>query len=303
MNKYYKEFLTYTNAERKGIIGLLIVIAIILMSIKATDYFSNKEVTDFSKLEKDIFIRNQHSSTISNDNSVENIKDEFENPDFKIASFNPNIASDDDYLQMGLNTKQIGVIRNYLSKGGKFKSKEDFKKMYCINEDEYNRLSPYITIPEHIRDSSKKTFDKTKGNYIQKSDITLELNSADTVSLTQLHGIGTSYARRIIKYRDLLGGFINKEQLLEVYAFDSLHYNQIEDHITVNPELVRKLNINAASFDDLKRHPYIPIKIANALINYRKQHGNYKELSDIKKLVLIDDGLFSKLAPYLTVGN
>ena len=301
MNKYYKEFLTYTNAERKGIIGLLIVLAIILICIKLTDYMGNKEVTDFSQFEKDVASGNKHSSAYSNDNSMEKSQDEIENPDIKLSTFNPNNATDEEFLQNGLNIKQIGVIRNYLSKGGKFKSKEDFKKMYCINEDEYNRLSPYIIIPEHQRDSSKKSFDKTHESYIQKSDITLELNSADTVTLTQLHGIGSSSAMRIINYRDMLGGFINKEQLYEVYGMDSLRYNEIEDHVTVNPDLVKKININVASFDVLKKHPYIKNKIANAIINYRKQHGNYKELTDIKKLVLMDDGLFAKLAPYLKV--
>lgn len=303
MNKYYKEFLTYSYAERKGIIGLLIVLAIILLCIKLTDYMGNHEVTDFSQFENDMALRNHHLSASYQDSLVDNYNDGVENPDVKLSNFNPNTSTDEDFLELGLNVKQIGVIRNYLSKGGKFKSKEDFKKMYCINEAEYNRLSPYIIIPEHQRDSSKKTIDNTKQSYTPKSDITLELNSADTITLTLLHGIGSSYARRIIKYRDMLGGFINKEQLLEVFAFDSLHYNQIENHVTVNPDLVKKININVASFDDLKKHPYIKIKIANAIINYRKAHGNYKELTDLKKLVLMDDELFAKLAPYLKVSE
>jgi len=281
----------------------LVVLTFILVCIKATDYFGNNEVTDFSKFERKIVSGNQHSQASTNDHTVENPNDEVENPDIKLPNFDPNLVSDEDFLQMGLSGKQTAVIRNYLSKGGVFKNKEDFKKMYCINEDEYNRLSPYIIIPAHQRDSSKKTFVKTKESYIPKSDITLELNSADTLTLTQLHGIGTSSAKRIVKYRDLLGGFINKEQLYEVYGFDSLQFNQVEEHVNVNPDLVKKININLASFDDLKKHPYIKIKTANAIINYRKQHGNYKEITDIKKLVLMDDGLFSKLAPYLKVGD
>ncbi len=300
IKKYYQEFLTYTYLQRKGILWLSALLFMTIVCMKAMDYMESDRVIDFSQFENDKALNNRHASSFK-DRLEENYTNEITNPDSPIRSFNPNSASDDDYLEMGLSPKQVSVIRNYITKGGKFKSKDDFKKMYCIGNSDYNRLSPYILIPEQRKEMSKKLFDKPKGAYIQKSDITLELNTADTVTLTQLHGIGTAYARRIIKYRDALGGFNNKEQLLEVYAFDSLHYNQIEEHITVNTDLIKKININIASFDDLKRHPYLKITIANALINYRKQHGNYKEVSDIKNLTLMNDGLYLKLAPYLSV--
>ncbi len=302
MKKYYKEFLTYSYAERKGIIGLLIVIIVVLISIRLTDYFGNREVTDFSQFDRAVEQFN-HASTSQNESKTETITDEIDNPDKKYSMFNPNSASDEDFMELGLNVKQINVIRNYLSKGGRFRNKDDFKKMYCISEAEYNLLSPYISIPKELRDSTRKSFEKSKTTYLPKTDITLELNSADTITLTQLHGIGTVYARRIVKYRDLLGGFANKEQLFEVYSFDTLHYNQIEEHITIDIGLVKKININSASFDELKRHPYIKTPLANAIIKYRKAHGNYKEIDELKKLVLMDDGLFIKLAPYLKVNQ
>ena len=129
----------------------------------------------------------------------------------------------------------------------------------------------------------------------------VELNSADTLEFDKLKGIGFSYAKRIIKYRELLGGFVRKEQLMEVYGFDQERHNALSSVVFVDDSKVKKININADVFEGLKRHPYIKYNLANLILNYRKQHGNYKSVEDIKQLNLMNDELLSKISPYLTV--
>jgi competence protein ComEA len=105
---------------------------------------------------------------------------------------------------------------------------------------------------------------------------------------------------RILTYRERLGGFVNKEQLLEVFGLDSLKYAEIKNQIRVDPVSVRKININTATVEQYKNHPYLRFKQINAIIQYRKQHGNYSNIADLAKVVVIPAETIARLAPYLT---
>lgn len=111
--------------------------------------------------------------------------------------FNPNNASNSDFEKLGLSEKQIGTIKNYLNKGGKFNSKEDFKKIYGISNEQFNKLEPYINIQKETQ------------AIIQLEESTIEINSATLEQLIDIKGIGNYTANEIIKYRQKLGGFIN----------------------------------------------------------------------------------------------
>ncbi len=110
----------------------------------------------------------------------------------------------------------------------------------------------------------------------------IELNSADTFDLQRLRGIGPSFARRITGYRARLGGYVRKEQLLEVYGMDSSRYQGIERYLSVNPEKITRLNLNAATFKELMRHPYMPYEVAKEIAIYRKKHKGIKELVEMQ---------------------
>lgn len=142
-----------------------------------------------------------------------------------------------------------------------------------------------------------------KSYSFQKSPITVELNTADTSLLKQLRGIGSVFAQRIIKFRDALGGFVKKEQLLEVYGFDKKKFELVSPYVEVDLSKVKRININFVSAETLKKHPYINRKVANSIYWYRINHGNYSDPSDILKKNLVDEQTFTKIAPYLKVNE
>jgi competence ComEA-like helix-hairpin-helix protein len=129
----------------------------------------------------------------------------------------------------------------------------------------------------------------------------LELNTADTSDLQQLHGIGPVFSKRIVKYRNLLGGYCSKEQLMEVYGLEQELYDKLKHHIVVDTSKVSKLNINTADIDDLKRHPYLDYYQAKAVVEYRQKIGAFKTINDLRHIVLIDNNTFEKIKPYLSV--
>jgi len=129
----------------------------------------------------------------------------------------------------------------------------------------------------------------------------VNLNRADTTELKSLAGIGSYYANKIIIYRAKLGGFYYKEQLLEVYGVKQEILDQNLELILIDTTLIQKININTASKDDLKLHPYIKWNVANSIVLYRANHGKYKKIEDVQKSILINDELYEKIKGYLTV--
>ena len=218
-----------------------------------------------------------------------------ENTEAEYFKFNPNTISKDQWKKLGFKDWQIKTIFNYKAKGGSWRSKADVKKIYGLAEADYNKLEPYILLPDN---SEKKEYTNNKKDYTKKIDI----NTANAKELTNLKGINSEkYAAIIIKYRKELGGFTKKEQLLEVWNMKKETYNGFVNQIVIGDYKPYQININSSSAKELKAHPYIDWKTANAIFKYRKANGDYKKIEDIKKIHLINNETYLKIAPYLTV--
>ena len=206
-----------------------------------------------------------------------------------LFQFNPNNLPLAGWVKLGLTEHQAQVIKHYEEKGGRFLTKGEVKKMYTISPAAYKRLEPYINLPDGPAYYTNKA----------KPGEVIEINTADSARLTMIHGIGPAFARRIVHYRERVGGFYNKEQLKEVYGVDSLLYADVAPQVSVNPALVKKIDINTISFDQLRIFPYLDYKQVNAIIQYRTQHGNYDSIADLKNIVLLDENKIRKIEPYL----
>jgi competence ComEA-like helix-hairpin-helix protein len=127
----------------------------------------------------------------------------------------------------------------------------------------------------------------------------IELNTADSAKLTGLTGIGPSFARRIVAYRNRLGGFVNKQQLKEVYGMDDDRYAGMQAQVSVDPAHIEKIHINQVDFDGLKRFPYLSFKQMNAIIQFREQHGQYASVDDMRNIAILNDEILRKIEPYI----
>lgn len=135
----------------------------------------------------------------------------------------------------------------------------------------------------------------------ERTPITLNLNSADTLDLQQLRGIGPAYARRICNYRNRLGGFCSKEQLREVYGMTEELYNQVATHLAIDTTSLVKLNLNTATFKQLNSHPYLDFYQVKAIMQYRQKCGRFSKKEDLLKVDLIDQETYNKINPYITL--
>lgn len=223
----------------------------------------------------------------------------------ELFAFDPNTVTVADWKRLGIREKTAVTIQNYLSKGGHFYKPEDLGKIYGLHKDEVERLMPYVRIagaakPEYKKaefaadNADKKKEDYSKPVYTPK---TIDINTADTTAFIALPGIGSKLAARIVNYREKLGGFHSVNQIGETYGLADSTFQKIKTRLTVTGG-VRKININTASATELKM-PYLPYNVVNAIVQYRNQHGAYKTVDDIRKVLLVDEALFNKVSPYL----
>jgi competence ComEA-like helix-hairpin-helix protein len=214
---------------------------------------------------------------------------------FTPFDFCPDTMQLKDWMRLGFSDKQASQIEKYLAKGGRFFKKEDFKKLYCVSEEIYELLEPYIQLA-----SSEKKFEKRENsNSPQKYTRKLDLNEADSVDLLAVSGIGSKVASQIVSYRTKLGGFIHINQLKEVKYIDEERFTKIEPYLSVNAAKLQKININEATISQLVKHPYIDYSLAKSIVNQRDKKGKYASLEEMKKALLIYDELYQKIAPYL----
>ena len=318
MKKFLKDYFSFHKRDRNGIIVLLCIIFILIVLLTYIDFWLPPQkfnTTGFDELVEQIEKAQKDSSVVKKDfYSPQNFSRENKIAEVKtqqtLFNFNPNNLPEQQWKALGLSDKQIKIIKNYESKGGKFYKKEDVKKMYGISPSLYSSIEPYIQIPPKApRDSFAKSFTKFMRDTVKKippppitaKPILVELNNADTLQLKNLKGIGSTFAKRIIAYRERLGGFISYTQLLDVFGIDSLLLETLKPKLTLTPAMIRKIDINHCTVADLKKHPYFKYNIAVNIILYRDQHGPYSRVQDVKNAKLVTDEIFRKIAPYIAL--
>jgi competence ComEA-like helix-hairpin-helix protein len=130
---------------------------------------------------------------------------------------------------------------------------------------------------------------------------TIDINLADSADWEQLPTIGSKLSLRIITFRERLGGFYDVRQVAETFGISDSAFDIILPFLSISGTAVRKINLNSITYSELAKHPYIRWKLASAIINYRNEHGPYKNPNDLKSIPAIDATLFDRLYPYLYV--
>ena len=190
--------------------------------------------------------------------------------------FDPNIIEMDGLIDLGLSKREARVIINYRSKGGKFKRSEDLSKIYLLTKENYNRIKDFVVITEKEKPDVKPAFAADTLNNVLPAQKTayvkkiIDLNSADSVDLISLPGIGPYFAGKIIDYRERLGGYAASEQLMDIYGIDRERYSIFCERVWADKSKVVKLKLSEASADDLAKNPYIGAYIARSIVKFRE---------------------------------
>ncbi len=198
--------------------------------------------------------------------------------------FNPNKVTKVELTKMNLPEQLINSWTNYLEKGGHFKTCDDLSKLYTLDIDLFEKLHPYC----FIEIEKAKVYAK------------VDLNLADSVKLLQLKGVGSVFAQRIVKYRTSLGGFVSKDQLLEIYGMDSTRVKQFYNSAFLTAVDVKLKYVNHDEFKVLLRHPYLDYEQVKSIVNFREAVGPIKSIGDLIHLEGFNERDLHRLQPYLS---
>jgi competence protein ComEA len=295
LKRLIRNFFGFSQSQANGFVGLLILLSILIFSEPVYRWWLASQPTDFSREAAQLdSIVNKMEWPLQKHASLADPDQER----YILFPFNPNQTSEEELLALGFSKGLSKRIINYREKGGVFRTKADLKKMYGMDSVFYTTISSFILLPDKREPFVKEKFVTEK----RKPAEAFNLNTADTTQLKALYGIGTVLAKRIITFREKLGGFTQMEQLKEVYKLDTTVIARIEKASFIEENFVpRRININVAEVKELDDHPYISEKIAKAIIAYRFQHGNFNSVDELKKVLLVDEALFTKIYPYLTI--
>ena len=234
-------------------------------------------------------------------------------PEIELKPFNPNSASTEELNTLGLPSFLSRRIENYRNAGGVFKVKSDLANIYDFPDSLFQVLEPFIQLPNQIESSAKVT-PVERSNLSRNSaakvinskarfdelPLVIDLNKADTIEFQKLHGIGPAFARRLVSFREALGGYHQIDQVKDLYGMsDSLFY-QIRSFLHVSDTVTLKtISINIATYQQLNSHPYINSELTKEILSAKSKYGKFKRLEDLNRLTLIDSMTKIKLGPYL----
>ncbi len=213
--------------------------------------------------------------------------------------FDPNTASLETLLKLGFRENQAKTLINYRKKGGRFHTKADLKKIYGIGDALFDRLEPHVQIQTQEQSTEKPwTSSTTLKSMMPVLPAPIDINQAAEDQWQTLRGIGPAYAKRIIGYREKLGGFNSIDQVATTYGLPDSTFREIKPFLKPSP-IYRKLAVNFATVDELRAHPYLSYKVAQLIINYRTHHGAFHSVDDLAKIRALPPDLITKLEPYL----
>jgi DNA uptake protein ComE-like DNA-binding protein len=328
----WKDYLHFTKKERNGVLLFFLVI-ILVFSAKffiprqASTTYPAPEAIAPAKSSDGNRQQQRHSS---NKTARRNASPSREI--YHLHDFDPNTADSLTLRGLGLKPFIAKNIVKYRNKGGKFRKPEDFSKLYGMDAQKFEELRPYIKIAsreDSYRPASSPKPEK-QGNFQQQTaemptpktspaspppderpagnerpfkyppGTQVDIAKADTTELKKIPRIGSAFAGRIVKYRQLLGGYHCVEQIREIYGMTPELYRDISPWLTVSEGHINRLSANTLSVEKLKSHPYINFYQAKAIVDLKRKSGKLQAMDSLSLLEEFSEADFHRLKPYLS---
>ena len=295
LRQIIRDYFTFTKNERIGLVILLTLIVIALFATKFIYYFESPGKADQEKFQK--FLSELEKQEEKNQISKAG----------KLFRFDPNTIDSLALDSLSLPARVKHNLLKYRQKGGHFYKANDLRKIYGMNDSLLSLIGQYVQIVNMGKQvvmnpklTSQRKIEKTRHDYKRKTvQMIIEINAASADDLTRLRGIGPILSKRIIKYRNLLGGFCRLDQLSEVYGLKQETIENIIPYLSINTQLIEKVNVNFAEPKQLTKHPYISWVLANAIVDFRSKNGFINDIQVLRTNNVIDEKDFQRISPYL----
>lgn len=311
IGRFLREYAYFTKAERRGIMVLLMMTMMVWTVPTILPYLLPKQqekIAGYTQMADEYFsasptdgnsLQRSAPTTFSRDisskkNPTRPEKYTRQKKPVAAFSFDPNTLPKDSLLLLGIPEKVVNILDNYRQKGGKFFKKEDLMKVYGFRQADFERLSPFIHLENENRKNQYK-YSTKKYDY----PVILDINAAAEEDWKRLKGIGPYYSRKIVAYRDHLGGFSSINQVAEVFGFPDSVFQKIKDHLKLEQPVFRKIRLDTTDLQNLENHPYISRRQAKGLAAFINNHGPIKDPKILRETGLFSEEDVNRLVPYL----
>ena len=290
----FKSHFWYNKRQRNGILFLVLLIVV----LQGIYFFTNS--SSLKEIDSDV------SDIKAYQQQIDSLKEiQLQKKEVKLYPFNPNYITDFKGYQLGMSLEEIDKLLEFRKTGKYVNSTKDFQKVTGISDSLLVVISPYFKFPEWVNQRSakqNKTFTNKKTTKANNNIINHDINKVTANQLKKLNGIGDKLAKRIIAYRELLNGFTFNKQLYEVYYLDKETAGHVlKFYWVIKEPLIKKTNINEASFKEVLHLPYLNYELTKKIFRYRDENGNFSNLEELKKIDSFPIDKFQRIALYLMV--
>lgn len=304
-NSWDNDWIVFSRKARRGAFVLLFAFVLIAVTPRIyRNYFMDTPLdVQIASLDMGEEKTNEPNYQVNSNKQTDSEKDNIsEEKSFSynipVEKFNPNTYGFEDWKAIGFSKKQVQTILNYRKSLGKFKVKDDVKKLFVVDDELYAQLYDVIDLPDSLKSIEKEN---PALDPKIKRKAAININTASMEELKEVSGVGPFFAEEIIKLREGYGGIHHINQLLEIYRMDEEKLSIIKKSFIIENKDIRKMNINEATRKELNEHKAISWNIANSIVTMRETHGVYKKIDDLLMSILIDRDKLETLKPYLTV--
>ena len=291
-----REYFALSVREKSS---FLIVLILLYISILVRILISDRESGQLELSEEQI---NQVHSFVASFVEETNVLQETEKvvsaheaTEISYQSFNPNTIEKEKLIKMGLNEFVINNIIRYRDAGGVFKKPEDLSKIYGMSFEDYERLEPFIIVPSE--EDKPDTLTKNSQSE-QKFVHDANLNSAQIKDFMILQGMTPGIAGRIIRYRELLGGFFSFDQLAEVYEITDSLQHLISVKFFINQSDIRKISLQKGEFKEFLKHPYLEKSDVKELFRLKDYYSDSISFRYLIQNKWLPDSILQRIIPY-----
>jgi DNA uptake protein ComE-like DNA-binding protein len=295
LRQIIREYFSFSKGERVGLMILIVLMIIILIADRLIFYFERPAIADRQRFDELVAELEQQQTDKQETGSY--------------FFFDPNTIDSTTLEALALPFRVKQNLLKYRRRNGSFKTREDVRKIYGMNDSVYALIEKFIDIKTNqsvsvtefhkprviYRGRDAETTVPDTGAFIPK----VEINGAMATDLVKLYGIGPVLSERIIKYRNLLGGFYALGQMEEVYGLTPETLSGIADQLVIDSTALILININFAEAGELAKHPYLGWKDANRIIGYREKNGFIEDKIHLLKDSVLSSEIFKKVSPYL----
>lgn len=287
--KAIKSHLLFNARQRSGVLFLLLTIVILQLVYFIADFSNDDHLTD----NKNELFWQQKTDSIKKIKGKEAIKQTV------IYPFNPNYITDFKGYQLGMSVEEIDRLLHYRAQGKFVNSAEEFKSITKVHDSLLQKISPYFKFPDWVTKNKNQSIQSKKvSNAVERQDI----NKATEVDLIKVNGIGEVLAKRILQYRNKLGGFSLNQQVYEVWNLEKTTADKVLEMFVVKEKpIIKKVNINTASFKEVLAIVYIDYELCKKLFNYKKEIAEYQSVEEFKKIEGFPLDKFERIILYLDV--